>query len=93
MGMRPRGLGLRLKSRQFQNEVVVTGCGGARWPFGIALVPFVVPLADPLADPFVDPLGAFSCSLIDWFEVFGVMRGTAIGERLLVRDLRSSAAL
>lgn len=33
MGIRPRGLGLRLKSRQFHPEVPIVG--GARWPLGV----------------------------------------------------------
>lgn len=89
MGIRPSGLGLRLKSRQLQ-PVGVAGWGGARWP--LVVVPSRVAVAVAVAAMM--PSCSALCGVFD--DVLGVMRGTAresMGERLLVRDLRSPEAL
>lgn len=77
--MRPRGLGLRLKSRQLHPEV--TGWGGARWPFVVVASRVAVAVAVAMMP---------SCSVLDDAVGVLVMRGTrdSRGERLLVRDLR-----
>lgn len=81
MGIRPRGLGLRLKSLQDHPDGAA-GWGGARCPFVVAtLLPFVTTFSDFSLDAV----------LVARFELLGVMREIrreSIGDLLLVRDLR-----
>lgn len=78
--MRPRGLGLRLKSRQDQPEGVA-GWGGARCPFEVDILPFVTTFSE----------GSLDKGFMARLELLGVMRAIvreSIGDLLLVRDLR-----
>lgn len=85
MGIRPSGLGLRLKSRHVQPDGVA-GCGGARCPFVTLVCPFIVRLWVFESDFFDDwrlsgSLGVILCG-----------RLVSIGDLLLVLALLTSGA-
>lgn len=94
--MRPRGLGLRLKSLQLQPRGVA-GAGGARWPFTSVVAVVVGVVVLPLATIGSDGLttsGRLVDEELDFRrdEVRRRIRAVSMGERLLVRDLRVCGA-
>lgn len=80
--MRPRGLGLRLKSRQFQ-PVKTVRSGGARWPFAVVAFPLVA-LIVCASSNFAGTTAAAAAFL----EVMRCTVRVLMGDRLRVRDLR-----
>jgi len=93
MGIRPKGLGLRLKSRQ-DHPTGVEGCGGARWPFDVVDFPLPLLLSAPLdvvcssGMVSLDILPALAAVLVRLVK--RVTACVSIGERLRVRARRNS---
>lgn len=95
MGIRPRGLGLRLKSRHVQPAKL--GSGGARWPFVVVAFPLSGLLTEGIAvvaSAAAADSSSTSSTILEedgFLGRRGVMRWMArvsMGERLRVRDRR-----
>lgn len=84
--MRPRGLGLRLKSRHVQPNGV-DGWGGARWPLTVVLLSPLTAV-DSSGTGDLASLPALAALLVRC--VRAETARVSMGERLRVRALRSS---